>query len=218
MAFEITPVGVLVGVVAIGTIAALATACILGMRKNGHFSAPRWVNPNQFINFELGTPYVPDALSITRDGETKTLKWDDNLRFPDHPRVPSTVAVFDDSERIDDMVGRTLERKVGFNPLLAVGYGHVSAERAAQLAANHRERFPAIRRAWDAREADIYACMAESLGLIPFPIESWSDADAIPEGVYWSIDAQNFYGPDDRAMDQAFAEAWWPRMSEFPQR
>ncbi len=239
MAIEITPAGILAGVLVIGSVAGLATAAILGVRKNGHFWARRWVTKTGFTGGVVEGPVVLDL------GEP----W----AFPNKPRVPTEVAVFDDTELADTAMvedirdALTPERRVvGFLPALALGYdgrNAISPERAAQLAAKWRDKYPAIRKSWNEHEADIYEIMAGELGLtletspsetlkLPGGVnlttgKSWADTapeendpafDPLPPGVYWSIDAQNFYGPDGRDMGQSFAEAWWPRMSEFPQR
>jgi hypothetical protein len=113
---------------------------------------------------------------------------------------PYTGGDFNADAQIDAIADAlTPERHVGKHPALAMGFS------GRQFLAEAQHDHP-----------DVYAAVSAALGLTDSQITGLPTD--LPEGVYWSIDAQNFYGPDGRAMDQHFAEVWWPRMLEFPQQ
>lgn len=166
---EVTPLTLLTTIAACAGIAGLATAGIIGLRRN--------LRRSEAVDFQTVV-----------------------ARFPNEPRVPTGMAMFSEREEFEDALQ---PRAIGFLPELAMPYGDAAA----------------LREEFRGHHPDIYAAMAASLFEPSVrPCDPTDPSCPTPEGVYWSIDAQNFYGPDDRAMDQAFAEAWWPRMSEFPQR
>jgi len=193
----ITPATVLATVLAVGGIAGLVTAGIIGAQKNRRRTLA--------VDIETVDPDMPGSWAELAqiDGEIAGLEHAEQRGSSLFDR-PIFATLFGGSQRFAGGPVSTAmhtERTVGFHPELAMPYGE-----AAKLREDYREAHP-----------DVYAAMAAHL----FPaddVQLKPLKQPIPAGVYWRIDAQNFYGPDGRAMDQAFAEAWWPRMTEFPQR
>lgn len=219
---EVNPANVLATVLALGGIAGLTTAAIIGVRKNRH------QHPSSPVAMEL-EEVDPDNLFMAFHGyEFKARVLGDVYHRGGKVdrRVTLSVVGEGSEEQVASIrkpyIKPTL-RKIGKHPALAAPFT-LSRGEAESIRDKFRNEHP-----------DIYAVMAKELGLAPqdeygaaMPPSSRLDklaamdadpsVDPVPEGVYWSIDAQQFYGPDDRPMDQGFTEDWWPRMSEFPQR
>lgn len=198
MVFHLTPLGTLVGVFVLAAIAALITAAIIGFRRplawhvfpNGGIAKSTTPGRIGGMGAILSAPY-----GMTRHGP-------DAFRLPDGGTISITVEADPYSEMADAVFGTPVipATKFQFEPMPTV----VEMTEAEALAI--RDRFRAA-------HPELQKTYSQTRQFPTDPARS-----DVPGGVYWSIDAQNFYDAAGRAMDQHFTEAWWPRMHEFPQR